>query len=91
MDINSFIYLSFEKFKLFINSGFSSILFFELVRSISSPKIPHSLAIEVAVIILSPVTMITLTEASAHFFTASLTPSRKESFIPKTAKNTKLY
>ena len=44
----------------------------------------------VAVTILSPVTMITFTEASWHFLTASLTPSLKESLIPKTAKNTKL-
>ena len=43
----------------------------------------------VAVTILSPVTIITLTEASWHFLTASLTPSLKESFIPNTAKNIK--
>ena len=89
--INSFIYSSFL-FVSFIFSGVSSIWFWsKFFKSISSPKIPHSFAIAVAVIILSPVTIITLTEASLHFWTASLTPSLKESLIPKTAKKTKSY
>ena len=45
----------------------------------------------VAVTILSPVTIITLTPASWHLLTASSTPSLKESLIPKTPRNTKSY
>ena len=60
-------------------------------KSKSLSKILQSFAIAVAVTILSPVTIITFTDALWHFKTASLTPSLKESFIPNTAKNTKSY
>ena len=48
-------------------------------------------AIDIAVFILSPVTIITFTEASLHFNTASLTPFLIVSLIPKTAKRIKLF
>ena len=45
----------------------------------------------VAVIILSPVTIITLTEASWHFSTDSLTSCLKESLRPKMPIKTNSY
>ena len=42
----------------------------------------HSLAIAMAVSLISPVTILTLTKASSHYFTASLTSGLNGSLIP---------
>lgn len=47
---------------------------------------PASLAIAIAVILLSPVTILTVTPPSWHRVTASLIPSLKGSLIPTMAK-----
>lgn len=52
--------------------------------------IPHSLAIALAVLLLSPVTILTLIPAVLHYFTAKGTSSLKISFIPKIPNKTKL-
>ena len=57
----------------------------------SLSNMPHSFAKAVEVIISSPVTIITLTEAILHFSTESLTLSLKESLMPKIPKKTMSY
>lgn len=57
----------------------------------SSGRIPASLAIAMAVILLSPVTILTLTPPSLHFLTASKMPSRRGSLIPTIPRTTRLF
>uniref|UniRef100_A0A0A9CNU6 Uncharacterized protein n=1 Tax=Arundo donax TaxID=35708 RepID=A0A0A9CNU6_ARUDO len=49
----------------------------------SSVNIPHSLAIALAVLTLSPVTILTMIPADIQALTASLTPGRTGSLMPK--------
>ena len=53
-----------------------------VIASLSSFKIPNSLAIAVAVILWSPVIITVLIPADIHFFTASFASSLGGSIIP---------
>jgi hypothetical protein len=69
-----------------LNSGPSMQTHYSLGSS-SSAKIPHSLAIAMAVVKLSPVTILTLTPASLHYPTASGTSYLMISLIPAMAQS----
>lgn len=51
--------------------------------------IPHSKAIALAVLLLSPVTILTFIPALLHYWTALGTSSLKISFMPKIASKVK--